>query len=63
VRWRSVASSGKHNANRYASGPSNPFGSVTTDAEQLSLYATYTPTGVPSPASRSTSSRITGISR
>jgi hypothetical protein len=27
----------------YASGPTNPFGTVTTDAEQTSLYATYTP--------------------
>ena len=42
-RWDSVAGSRDWNANAYASGPTNPFGTVTTDAEQTSLYATYTP--------------------
>jgi hypothetical protein len=42
-RYDSVASSRDYNANVYTSGPSNPFGAVTTDAEQESLYATYTP--------------------
>jgi hypothetical protein len=42
-RFDSVASSRDYNANTYASGPTNPFGSVTVDAEQTSLYATYTP--------------------
>jgi PQQ-like domain/Abnormal spindle-like microcephaly-assoc'd, ASPM-SPD-2-Hydin len=42
-RYDSVASSRDYNANTYTSGPSNPFGAVTTDAEQASLYATYTP--------------------
>jgi hypothetical protein len=37
-----VSGSRDYNANSYASGPSNPFGTVTTDAEQMSLYATYT---------------------
>ncbi len=33
-----------YNTNTYTSGPSNPFGSsLTTDGEQTSLYATYTP--------------------
>jgi hypothetical protein len=32
-----------YNTNTYTSGPSDPFGgSTTTDAEQMSLYATYT---------------------
>jgi hypothetical protein len=42
-RYDSVAASRDYNANTYASGASNPFGSVTTDAKQASLYATYTP--------------------
>jgi hypothetical protein len=42
-RYDSVASSRDWNANTYASGPSNPFGAVSTDAKQASLYATYTP--------------------
>ncbi len=41
-RYTSVASSRDYNTNSYASGPSNPFGTVTTDSEQTSLYATYT---------------------
>ena len=32
-----------YNANKYTSEPTNPFGSATTDNEQTSLYATYTP--------------------
>jgi iron transport multicopper oxidase len=43
-RFDSVSGSRDYNTNTYASGPTNPFGSVTTDAEQMSLYATYTPT-------------------
>ena len=42
-RYDSVANSRDYNNNSYASGPSNPFGSVNIDAEQTSLYATYTP--------------------
>ncbi len=42
-RYDSVASSRDYNTNTYTSGPSNPFGSVITDSEQASLYATYTP--------------------
>jgi hypothetical protein len=41
-RYDSVAGSRDYNANTYTAGPSNPFGSVTTDSEQASLYATYT---------------------
>jgi len=42
-RWSSVAGSRAYDVNSYASGPSDPFGSATTDAEQMSIYATYTP--------------------
>jgi hypothetical protein len=42
-RYDSVAGSRDWNANPYASGPTNPFGAVTTDGEQTSLYASYTP--------------------
>src|SRR5439155_856114 len=33
--------------NTYTSGPSNPFGAVTADSEQTSLYATYTSSSPP----------------
>ena len=49
-RYDSVAGSRDYNANTYTSGPTNPFGAVTTDAEQTSLYATYTPPPVNSAA-------------
>ena len=43
-RYDSVSKSRVYNTNTYTSGPSNPFGgSLTTDSEQMSLYATYTP--------------------
>jgi hypothetical protein len=42
-RYDSVAGARDYNANSYSSGPTNPFGTPTTDAEQMSLYATYTP--------------------
>jgi hypothetical protein len=42
-RYDSVAGSRDYNANSYTSGPTNPFGSASTDGEQASLYATYTP--------------------
>jgi hypothetical protein len=41
-RWNSVAGSRDLNANSYSSGPSSPFGSFSSDNEQMSLYATYT---------------------
>ncbi len=40
--YDSVANSRAYNANSYASGPTNPFGSSTKDSEQASIYATYT---------------------
>jgi thermitase len=42
-RYDSVSGSRAYNANLYTSGPSSPFGSFTSDSEQTSLYATYTP--------------------
>jgi len=44
-RFDSVAGSRDYNSNVYTSGPSNPFGAFHTDAEQASLYATFTPGG------------------
>jgi subtilisin family serine protease len=41
-RYDSVTGARLYNANTYTSGPSNPFGSASTDNEQISLYATYT---------------------
>jgi hypothetical protein len=41
-RYDSVTGSRDWNANAYASGPTNPFGSITSDSERTSLYATYT---------------------
>ena len=40
-RYDSVSGSRDHNSNTYTSGPSNPFGTPTTDSERTSLYATY----------------------
>jgi subtilisin family serine protease len=45
-RYDSVSGSRDYNTNSYSSGPSSPFGSVTTDGEQASLYATYRPAPV-----------------
>jgi hypothetical protein len=42
-RYDSVPGSRDFNSNVYSAGPSNPFGTFNTDAEQTSLYATYTP--------------------
>ena len=42
-RYDSVTGSRDYNANTYTAGPTNPFGSVIVDSEQMSLYATYTP--------------------
>jgi hypothetical protein len=42
-RYDYLAGARYYNSNTYTSGPSNPFGSFSTDGEQTSLYATYTP--------------------
>ncbi len=41
-RYDSVAASRDYNINAFASGPSALFGTPTVDAEQASIYATYT---------------------
>jgi Subtilase family len=48
-RWRSVSGSRALNSNSYTTGPTNPFGAATIDAEQMSVYATYTATPPPPP--------------
>ena len=45
-RYDSVAGARDYNTNSYSTGPSNPFGSIATDGEQASLYATYLPAPV-----------------
>jgi hypothetical protein len=42
-RFDSVAGSRDYNENSYTAGPTNPFGAFSTDAEQTSLYASYSP--------------------
>jgi hypothetical protein len=46
-RYDNVENARDYNANTYTSGPSDPFGLVRRDDEQMSLYATYTVTGPP----------------
>jgi hypothetical protein len=41
--YDSVAGSRDDNANAYSAGPTATFGTFSTDAEQMSIYATYTP--------------------
>ena len=48
-RYDNVAGARDWNSNTYSSGPTDPFGSFTNDNEQISLYATYTPSASPSP--------------
>jgi subtilisin family serine protease len=70
-RYASVSGSRSYNSNSYSSGPTNPFGTVKVDNEQMSEYATYTPastatdtsapsqpTGVTSTASGDTRTRL-----
>jgi hypothetical protein len=42
-RWHSVNNSRAINSNTYTSGPSNPFGPLTPENREMSVYATYTP--------------------
>jgi subtilisin family serine protease len=42
-RYDNVSGSRDYNSNTFTSGPTNPFGAVTVDGEQESLYATYLP--------------------
>ena len=52
-RYDNVAASRDYNTNSFTTEPTNPFGSVSSDGEQTSLYATYT-TQSPSPRPVST---------
>src|SRR5207244_983011 len=61
-RYDSVAGSRDYNANTYTSPPSDPFGAVTSDAEQTSLFATYAPAQI-SPPLNSVLPTITGEAR
>src|SRR3989442_14048365 len=58
-RYDTLAGAKAYNVNRFASGPSDPFGSFSRKSEQLSLYATYTPT-VTSPPPNPSPPTITG---
>ena len=42
--YTTVTAGRDYNTNTYTSGPTSTFGTVTTDSEEMSLYATYTPT-------------------
>jgi hypothetical protein len=44
-RYSSVANAEDSNTNSYTAGASNPFGSFKMGNEQMSLYATYAPSG------------------
>ena len=59
-RYDSVSSSRDWNQNAYTSGPSNPFGASTVDAEQTSLYATYTEVAAPPPPANIAPPTISG---
>lgn len=43
--YDTVNGSRAYNSNTFTSGPSNPFGQVSRDSEQMSEYATYSVTG------------------
>jgi WD40 repeat protein len=62
-RYESIANSRDYNNNAYASGPTNPFGSVTTNAEQMSLYATYAPNAHVPPPTNITPPMISGTAQ
>jgi hypothetical protein len=59
-RYDSVSGVRDYNANTYSSGPSNPFGSFSSDGEQTSLYATYTTQAPPPPPGNINPPTITG---
>jgi hypothetical protein len=47
-RYAKVARSRDYNANVYSAGPTATFGAASSDEEQMSLYAVYTPQPPPS---------------
>ncbi|MCW3027812.1 MAG: hypothetical protein JWN81_1023, partial [Solirubrobacterales bacterium] len=62
-RYDKVTSSRDFNTNSYTSGPTNPFGSFSTDSEQASLYATYTPAQKASPPVNTALPAISGTAK
>ncbi|HEV7528598.1 MAG TPA: S8 family serine peptidase, partial [Solirubrobacteraceae bacterium] len=62
-RYDNVPASRDYNANTYTSGPSDPFGSVSTDGEQASLYATYTSQSLPPPPADTAPPTISGTAQ
>jgi hypothetical protein len=58
-----LTSSRAYSANSYASGATNPFGSATVDAEQASIYATYSPVEASSRPVNVTLPAISGTAR
>jgi hypothetical protein len=62
-RYDNVANSRVYNNNSYAAGPTNPFGAVTTDGEQTSLYATYVPSTGPAVPLNTAPPTITGTAQ
>jgi Fibronectin type III domain len=61
--YDSVSGSRDYNANAYGSGPSNPFGSFSADAEQMSIYASYTPAASPPPPTNTSPPQISGVAQ
>ena len=62
-RWDSVPGSRVYDNNAYSAGPSDPFGALTgTDAEQMSLYASYAPSSAPTSPPVNTTPTVTGLS-
>ncbi|MFI4991619.1 MAG: hypothetical protein ACHQHO_12005 [Solirubrobacterales bacterium] len=59
-RYDNVTAARDYNANAYPGGPSSPFGSVSTDSEQASLYATYSPEEAPAAPVNTSPPTITG---
>jgi hypothetical protein len=59
-RYDTVSDSRDINSNPYTSGASDPFGSFSTDAQQMSIYATYAPSPPPAPPSNVGVPVITG---
>jgi hypothetical protein len=62
-RYDNVTASRDYNSNSFAAGPTNPFGAVTTDGEQASLYATYTPATAVAVPSSTAPPTITGTAQ
>jgi iron transport multicopper oxidase len=62
-RFDAVTGARDYNANTFTSGPTNPFGTPSVDAEQASLFATYTPQLPASPPANTAPPTITGTAQ